>query len=55
MWMHCSKTKERHTKKHWRAKPNAKGFMICPASGMEVAENDYCSYGERREEADENA
>lgn len=29
------------------AKINKKGFLICPASGMEIAETDYCSYGER--------
>ena len=27
---------------------NDKGFKICPASGMEITDNDYCSYGERR-------
>lgn len=27
---------------------NDKGFKICPASGMEIADNDYCSYGERK-------
>ena len=27
------------------AKPNKKGFLICPASGMEITETDYCSYG----------
>ena len=27
------------------AKVNEKGFLICPASGMEVTETDYCSYG----------
>ena len=25
------------------------GFLICPASGMEITESDYCSYGEREE------
>ena len=28
---------------------NDKGFTICPASGMEITDNDFCSYGERRE------
>ena len=28
---------------------NKKGFLICPASGMEITEEDFCSYGERRE------
>lgn len=27
------------------AKTNPKGFLICPASGMEITEMDYCSYG----------
>lgn len=26
-----------------------KGFVICPASGMEITDDDFCSYGERRE------
>lgn len=29
------------------ARVNEKGFLICPASGMEITENDYCSYGVR--------
>ena len=29
------------------AKINKKGFLICPASGMEITETDYCSYGAR--------
>lgn len=33
----------------WKmAKVNKKGFKICPASGMEITETDFCSYGERR-------
>ena len=32
------------------AKVNKKGFLICPASGMEITEDDYCSYGERKED-----
>ena len=32
------------------AKINKKGFLICPASGMEITEDDYCSYGERKED-----
>lgn len=32
------------------AKLNAKGFLVCPASGMEITEDDYCSYGEREED-----
>lgn len=30
------------------AKENEKGFIICPVSGMEISDNDFCSYGERR-------
>ena len=30
-----------------KAKVNRKGFLICPASGMEITDDDYCSYGER--------
>ena len=29
------------------AKINKKGFLICPVSGMEITETDYCSYGTR--------
>lgn len=32
-----------------KAKVNRKGFLICPASGMEITDDDYCSYGERKE------
>lgn len=32
------------------AKINSKGFLICPASGMEITDNDFCSYGERKDE-----
>ena len=28
---------------------NEKGFLICPASGMEITDMDFCSYGERKE------
>ena len=35
---------------YWReAVINDKGFLICPASGMEITESDFCSYGEREE------
>lgn len=34
------------------AKVNEKGFLICPASSMEIAEMDYCSYGQRKEAAE---
>lgn len=30
------------------ALPNDKGFLICPASGMEITPEDFCSYGEPR-------
>lgn len=36
------------------AKVNEKGFLICPASGMEITEKDYCSYGERAGKEDEH-
>ena len=29
---------------------NANGFLICDISDMEIAQDDFCSYGERREE-----
>lgn len=29
---------------------NKKGYLICPASGMEITDQDYCSYGERRDD-----
>ena len=31
------------------AEVNEKGFTICPASGMEITDDDFCSYGERKE------
>lgn len=35
---------------YWdKAVVNKKGFLICPASGMEIQADDFCSYGERRE------
>lgn len=37
----------RECRYHPTAKVNEKGFLICPASGMEITETDYCSYGER--------
>lgn len=36
------------------AKVNKKGFLICPASGMEITEDDYCSYGERMDGKEDN-
>ena len=36
------------------AKTNKKGFLICPASGMEITETDYCSYGARMDKEDEH-
>ena len=32
------------------AKINKMGFCICPASGMEITDDDFCSYGEKRSE-----
>lgn len=29
------------------ARENDKGFLICVASGMDITDYDYCSYGER--------
>lgn len=29
-----------------RAYVNEKGFLICPASGMEITDDDFCSYYE---------
>lgn len=29
---------------------NNNGFFVCSASGMEITENDFCSYGERRKD-----
>lgn len=31
-----------------RAKWNKKGYRICPASHMEITDDDFCSYGEPR-------
>ena len=33
---------------YWlNAEVNEKGFVICPASGTEITEDDFCSYGEK--------
>ena len=40
----------RDCKYYEQAKLNNKGFLTCPASGMEITEVDFCSYGERREQ-----
>lgn len=29
---------------------NDKGFLICYVSGMEITDNDFCSYGERKDD-----
>lgn len=29
------------------------GFLICPASGMEICDDDFCSYGKRKEKKHE--
>lgn len=31
------------------AQVNAKGFLICPNTGMDIWEECYCAHGERRE------
>lgn len=31
------------------AKWNKEGYRICPASHMEITDDDFCSYGERKE------
>lgn len=33
-----------------RAKWSKKGYRICPASHMEIVDDDFCSYGERKEQ-----
>ena len=30
---------------------NCKGFIICPVSGMEITDDDYCSCAKRQEKA----
>ena len=42
--VHC-----RDCKYKAQAKVNINGFLICHASGMEITDDDFCSYGERRE------
>ena len=32
-----------------KAKWNKKGYRICPASHMEITDDDFCSYGERND------
>lgn len=32
-----------------KATVNAKGFLICPVSGMEITDDDFCSYFEHKE------
>ena len=32
-----------------KAQVNGKGFLICSVSKMEIADDDYCSYGEWKE------
>ena len=35
--------------KHWGSRTeNEKGFIVCPASGMKIHTEAFCSYGERR-------
>lgn len=35
-----------------KATVNDKGFLICPASGMDITAHDYCSFSERKTEQD---
>lgn len=32
---------------------NGQGFLICEASGMEITDRDFCSYGELKGDADD--
>lgn len=32
-----------------KLEPNDKGFLICPASGMDVTAHDYCSFFDKKE------
>lgn len=34
-----------------KATINDKGYLICPASGMDITGHDYCSYAERKHSA----
>jgi len=43
--VHC-----RECKYAKNAKWNKKGYRICPASHMEITDDDFCSYGVRKEE-----
>ena len=36
------------------AKINKNGFLVCQASGMEITDDDFCSYGERKKGGAEN-
>ena len=33
----------------YKATVNKKGFLVCPVSGMEITDNDFCSYGVKKE------
>ena len=33
---------------YWDKATVIDGFLICPASGMEITANDFCSYGKRK-------
>lgn len=33
-----------------KAEVNKKGYLVCPASGMEITDKDFCSYGKERKE-----
>ena len=35
-----------------KTKVNDKGFEVCDATGMDITDNDFCSYGERAEQTE---
>lgn len=35
--------------KYNRGEVNKKGFLICSANGMDITDEDFCSWGERKE------
>lgn len=41
--VHCKDCRYRN------GKVNRKGFEVCDATGMDITDNDFCSWGERRE------
>ena len=47
-WKEWKSTSCKYCRYYPDAKVNEKGFLICPASGMEITETDFCSYGQRK-------